>query len=172
MGGYVALDIAVRHPKRLRGLILMDTRAGADTTEAAKGREEMARRVEAEDSAEPVVAAMLPKLFSEWSRQNRADIIARMHERMLRTPARAVAGALRGMAARPDRTGDLARITVPTLVVVGADDAITPVAEAEKMARALPNAQTVIVPDAGHLSPLENPTTVDAALLKFLESLA
>jgi len=172
MGGYVALAIAVKHPKRLRGLMLMDTRAGADSFEASQGREALARRVEAEGSAEPAVSAMLPRLFSEWSRQNRADIVARVHERMLRTPARAVAGALRGMAARPDRTGDLGRIAVPTLVLVGADDALTPPSEAKAMAEAIPNARLVEIPDAGHLAPLENPTAANAAILKFLESLA
>lgn len=172
MGGYVALALAVRHPKRLRGLMLFDTRAGADTPEAARGREEAARKVEAAGSAEPVVTSLLPKLFSPVTRERRPDLIARAEARMLRTPARAVAGALRGMAARPDRTGDLGRISVPTLVMVGADDALTPPAESRIMAEAIPNAELVEIPDAGHLAPLENPEPVNAAILRFLGSLA
>jgi 3-oxoadipate enol-lactonase len=171
MGGYVAFSLVLRYPDRFRALMLMDTRAGADTPEAARGREEMARRVEETGTAEPVVDAMLPKLFSEISRQRRADVVARTREQMLRTPARAVAGALRGMASRPDRTADLPRITLPTLVMVGADDILTPPAEAQKLAQGIPNARLIEIPDSGHLSPLENPAPANAAMLEFLESL-
>jgi 3-oxoadipate enol-lactonase len=172
MGGYVAMALAVRHPKRLRGLMLFDTKAGADTPEAAQAREELARKVEAAGTAEPAVAAMLPRLFSPTTRARRPDLIARTQEQMLKTPARGVAGALRGMAVRPDRTADLGRISVPTLVVVGADDVITPPSEAHKMAQALPNVQLLEVPEAGHLSPLENPGAVNEAILQFLATLA
>ncbi|HEV3165152.1 MAG TPA: alpha/beta fold hydrolase [Isosphaeraceae bacterium] len=172
MGGYVALALAVRHPKRLRGLMLLDTKATADTPEAARGREELAQKVEALGSAEPVVKAMVPKLFSQATRLNRPELIARLEERMLRTPARGVAGALRGMAVRPDRTGELSRISVPTLVIVGSEDVITPPTEARAMAQALPNAELVEIPDAGHLAPLENPAPANAAMLAFLEALA
>jgi pimeloyl-ACP methyl ester carboxylesterase len=90
---------------------------------------------------------------------------------MEETPARALAGALRGMAARPDRTSDLAGIKVPTLVLVGADDTVTPPDEARAMAEAIPGAQLEIIPDAGHLAPLENPAASNAAILRFLSTL-
>jgi pimeloyl-ACP methyl ester carboxylesterase len=90
---------------------------------------------------------------------------------MERNPARGVAGALRAMAQRPDRTTELATITVPTLVLVGAHDAITPPEESRKMAAALPRGQLVIIPDAGHLAPLENPEPANEAILGFLSSL-
>jgi 3-oxoadipate enol-lactonase len=172
MGGYVALSIAVRYPKRIRGLILMNTRAGADTPETARVREDLAREVEASGSAEPVVGTMLPKLFGAATRANRAEVIARVGERMKGASARGVAGALRGMASRPDRTADLARIGVPALVLAGADDQLIPIDESRRMAEALPNAQLAVVPDAGHLAPLENPEASNEALLRFLDSLA
>jgi pimeloyl-ACP methyl ester carboxylesterase len=87
---------------------------------------------------------------------------------MEKTSPRGVVGALRGMAARPDRTADLARITVPTLVMVGADDVITPPDEARKMAEALPRAKLVVIPNAGHVSPFENPDAANEAILQFL----
>jgi pimeloyl-ACP methyl ester carboxylesterase len=172
MGGYVALALAHRHPHRLRGLMLIDTRASADTPQAALGREELAQRVLAADSAEPAVEAMLPRLFGETTRLNRPEVIAQMRERMLRTPARAVAGALRGMAARLDRTAELGRIAVPTLVMVGAEDVLTPPSEAKAMADAIPNARYVEIPGAGHLAPLENPSVANGAMFAFLESLS
>lgn len=172
MGGYVALSLAVRYPKRLRALMLMDTRATADTPEAAAGREAAAREVEATGSVEGVVSSYLPRLFGPVARERRADAVAEVADVMRRTSPLAVAGALRGMATRADRTGDLGRITVPTLVLVGADDAVIPPAEARALASRLPHAQLVEVPEAGHLAPLENPAAANAAILKFLESLA
>jgi len=171
MGGYVALALMARHPERVRALMLMDTRASADTPEAAGTREGLARRVEADGNAGVVVDGMLPKLFSEFTRLNRPLVVESMRGVMERTTARAMIGALRGMAARPDRTAELARITVPTLVLVGADDVVTPPAEVRRMAEALPNAQIAVIPNAGHLAPLENPGDANEAILQFLGGL-
>lgn len=88
-----------------------------------------------------------------------------------RTAPIGVAGALRGMAIRPDRRGDLAKIAVPTLVIVGADDTITPPAEAQAMAEAIPNARLEVIPDAAHMAPYENHAAANAAILQFLQSL-
>lgn len=171
MGGYVALSIAARYPERLRALMLMDTKATADTPDAARVREDLAREVERGNSVQPVVQAMLPRLFAPGNRTRRADRLTRLGEQMMRTPALGVIGALRGLALRPDRTADLARITCPTLALVGAEDAITPPADMKAIASKVPNARYVEVPEAGHLAPLENPTAVDAAILDFLKSL-
>ena len=171
MGGYVALSIAARHPERLKGLILMNTRASADTPEAARVREELAGQVEASGNAEPVVAAMLPKLFSRSTFEKQPALVARMHDRMARTPARAVAGTLRGLADRPDRTSDLAKIAVPTLILAGSDDRLIPFEESQAMARLVPGSTLVTIPDAGHLAPLENHEATDSAILGFLRSL-
>ncbi len=172
MGGYVALSIATRFPGRIRALMLMDTRAGADSADTARVREDLAREVEQSGDVAPVVSSMLPKLFSPATRKNRPELIARINERMSKTPALGIVGTLRGLAVRPDRTTDLGRITVPTLVLVGNDDQITPPGEAQAMARVLPNATLVEIPDAGHLAPLENPAASNAAILKFLDGLA
>jgi 3-oxoadipate enol-lactonase len=168
MGGYVALSLIARYPARIRALMLMDTRAGADTPETAKARHDMAALVEHDESAEPVVTTMLPKLFSSTTRQNRPEIVARVGEQMSRTSPRGVAGTLRGLAIRPDRTADLGRIRVPTLVIAGQDDALIPIDESRRMASAIAAAQILEVPNAGHLAPLEQPETVNDALLRFL----
>jgi pimeloyl-ACP methyl ester carboxylesterase len=168
LGGYVALALALRYPDRVRGLMLIDTRAGADTPEAARGREEMARLVDTSGKVGHVIDGMLPRLFSDATRLRRPELIGPVREAMEKTSAHAVAATLRGMAARPDRTAELARITVPALVLVGADDAIAPPEEARKMAAALPDAELVIIPDAGHLAPLENPRPCNEAILGFL----
>jgi pimeloyl-ACP methyl ester carboxylesterase len=168
MGGYVALSAALRYPDRFRGLILVNTRAGADAPEAARIRQALAAQVEATGETGAVVEAMLPKLFSSLTRARHPEVIARLHDVMVRTRALAVAGALRGMAIRPDRTVDLPRLTMPALVLAGADDVITPPAEAEAMARGLPNARLEIIPEAGHVAPAENFAACDRAILEFL----
>jgi pimeloyl-ACP methyl ester carboxylesterase len=90
---------------------------------------------------------------------------------MERTTPRGIAGALRGMAIRPDRRGDLAKITVPTLVLVGLEDLITPPADAKALADAIPAARLEMIPDAAHIAPYENPSVANDVILRFLESL-
>src|SRR5262249_41404790 len=97
--------------------------------------------------------------------------IDQLHARMVKAHRRAVAGALRGMAARPDRSGELGKIAVPTLVLVGEDDAITPPAEAKAMAGAIPDARLEVIPEAGHMAPVETPGATNRALLTFLNGL-
>jgi pimeloyl-ACP methyl ester carboxylesterase len=171
MGGYVTLSIAARYPERVKALMLMNTRASADTPEAAKARIELAERVEATGQTEEVVAAMLPKLFSKNTFEHHPSLIARTHHQMARTPARTVAGTLRGLASRPDRTEFLSSIQVPTLVVAGMDDVIVPLKEAEGMASRISGSKLVVIPNAGHMAPLENHEATDRAILEFLESL-
>jgi len=171
MGGYVALSLITRYPERFRALMLMDTRAGADSTGTALAREEQAKLVEKTNSVEPVVSSLPPKLFSPISLSRRLDQVELTVEMMEQTTPRGVAGALRGMAKRPDRTSELGQIQVPTLILVGADDQVTPPSEAEAMARAIPNAQLVIIPEAGHLAPMENASACNEAILRFLSNL-
>jgi pimeloyl-ACP methyl ester carboxylesterase len=172
MGGYIALSAALRYPSRFRGLMLIATRSGADSPEAARNREALASRVEASGQTNVVVEGMLPRLFSAVTRERKPDVISRLHDVMARTNRRAIAGALRGMAVRPDRTGDLPRLNMPTLVIAGADDVIIPSTEAQAMARALPDATLEIVPDTGHVVPAENPTECNRAILDFLNRLS
>ena len=171
MGGYVALSIAERYPGRIRALMLMNTRATADTPEAARLRLEMAAEVERTGDVEPVVASMIPRLFAQSTFRAHPERVGRLHDRMSRMTPRAVAGTLRGMAARPDRMALLSRIAVPALVIAGAEDQVIPVEETEGMAAALPQARLVTIPDAGHVAPIENHEAVDAALLDFLQTL-
>jgi 3-oxoadipate enol-lactonase len=172
MGGYVALSIVVRQAARVRALMLVDTRAGTDTPEGAKTRQELAARIEAEGTTAHVVDAMVPRLFSSATQRERPEVIAATRRVMERTPAKAIAGTLRGLAARPDRRGDLARIRVPTLVLVGEEDVIAPPAESESMAAAIAGSRLERVQDAGHMAPLEKPGACNAVIRSFLDAIA
>jgi pimeloyl-ACP methyl ester carboxylesterase len=171
MGGYVALSLAVRYPARFRGLMLMDTRAGADSPDSAQKREEMAGVVLDADHVGPLVESMIPRLFAKTTLELRPERVASLREVMERTSPRGIAGALRGMACRPDRRGDLPNIAVPTLVLVGEEDVITPPIEAQALADAIPGSRLEIVPDSGHMAPYENPAVTNPVILRFLEGL-
>ncbi|WP_165224601.1 alpha/beta fold hydrolase [Aquisphaera insulae] len=171
MGGYVALSLVLRYPERVCGLMLMDTRAAADTPETARGREETARTVLHEGDGHSMIETMIPRLFSKSTREKLPHKVGAMLAVMERTSSQGIAGALRGMAVRPDRRDDLSKITVPTLVLVGEDDAVSPVDEAREIAGRIPQARLVVIPGAGHLSPFENPTATNAAILGFLAEL-
>jgi pimeloyl-ACP methyl ester carboxylesterase len=169
MGGYAALAFVRRHPRRLAGLVLQDTRAGADTPEARANRATLAAKVLAE-GASAAAAAFLPKLLGETTHRDRPELAALLRERILATSPRGIANALHGLAARADSRETLPTIAVPTLVLVGAEDVLTPPAEAEAMAAAIPGARLGVIPGAGHLANLENPGAVNAALRAFLET--
>jgi pimeloyl-ACP methyl ester carboxylesterase len=171
MGGYVALSMVARYPHRMRGLMLLDTRAAADTADVARNREASAQAVLAAGSASPVVETLLPRLFWKTTLEQRAHRVAPMRAVMEAMSPQGIAGALRGMAIRPDRSSELAGITVPTLVLVGEHDVITPPAEARAMAQAIPKARLEVIPNAGHMAPFENQSVSNAVMLTFLRSL-
>jgi pimeloyl-ACP methyl ester carboxylesterase len=169
MGGYVALAMALNHPSRVGGLILADTRAVADTPEAAAKREETAQAVLRSGDVGPVVEGMLPRLFSQATFRERPGLVPPMKAVMEGTPPPGVVGALRGMACRPDRRDRLGEIACPVLVAVGEDDAISPRDEMKAIADALTTSRFVVIPAAGHLAPYENPEAFNSALLDFLK---
>jgi len=167
MGGYAALRLVERHPELLRGLVLANTKAEADTPEAAEGRRQTAQRVLSEGST-VLRETLLPKLVYAPSPALRSQLEAALAE----APPEAVSAALRGMAIRPDSRRLLADITVPTLVIGAEHDPLTPPALAASLAEAIPGAALAVIPGAGHLSNLEAPEAFNAALHSFLQGLA
>lgn len=167
MGGYVALRLLERAADRIAALVLCDTRAGADPPEAAQKRLEAADRAEREGTGW-IPEAMLPNLVAASASDGVKDTVRAL---ISRASAPGVAGAQRAMAARPDSKPLLAGVRVPTLVLVGSEDALTPIGESVAMANAIPGARLEIIPNAGHLSNLERPEAFNRALLGFLRDL-
>ena len=118
-----------------------------------------------------MIETMVPRLFSKTMREKHPQRVEAMLAVMEGTSPKGIAGALQGMAIRPDRQSDLKRITVPTLVLVGEDDVISPPAEAREIAGSIPHARLEIIPAAGHLAPYENPTAANDAIVRFLHHL-
>ena len=167
MGGYVALSFVRRHADRLGGLLLLGTKAGADSEQAWADRRAMAERVLAEGTGF-LPEAMLPRVLGKTSLEERPELVERVAALIREQDPRAVAGAQRGMAARRDSADVLAGIAVPTLVITGEEDAITGPELGRELAAAIPDARFLLVERAGHLSNLERPEVVNEALLDFL----
>jgi 3-oxoadipate enol-lactonase len=167
MGGYIAWQFWQKYAERLAALVVCDTRAVADTPEARAGRAELATRVLAK-GPQAAADAMLPKLFGPESQRDRPEAIAATREVILRNPAGGIAAALDGMAKRPDVAGMLNGIAVPTLVIVGEHDSISPPAEMRGIADRIPGAEFALIKRAGHMSPVENSLEFNAALRRFL----
>ena len=168
MGGYVAFAL-LRHASRyVRGLILADTKAQADTPEGVEGRKRMIALVGAK-GATAVAEEMLPKLLGETTRRTRSAVVEQVGSLAMSSSAEAIAGALRVLMTRPDSTPQLASIHVPTLIVVGDEDTVTPPSAAAEMHRAIAGSELVTIPETGHLANLEQPDAFDAAMANFLD---
>ncbi len=167
MGGYVAWQFWRRHASRLAGLILCDTRAGVDSPQAAEDRRRNAQRVLTEGLGF-LADLMMPRLFAADAQP---EIVAATRAVIERTPGRGAAAGLLAMADRSDFVPLLPEVRIPSLVVCGERDVLTPAEEMRTMASAMPDARFVEVPSAGHMAPLESPGMVNAAIREFIRGL-
>ena len=167
MGGYAAFAV-LRHAARyVQGLILADTRAEADTPEGLDARRKMLDLVQSKGPA-AVAEEMIPKLLGETTQRSRAEVIDQVRSLVLSNSSEAIAGSVRALMSRPDSTPLLPTIHVPTLILVGAEDTVTPPALSEKMHNAIAGSELTVIPEAGHLTNLERPNLFNAALARFL----
>jgi 3-oxoadipate enol-lactonase len=175
MGGYVAQHVAARHPHRVRGLILCDTKLEADTPEARDGRAVLAEKV-GRVGTSILADAMLSKLLAASaearSAPRRPAIEERLRQLIAGQPVPTVQASLMAMAGRPDMTDAMRRTHLPTLLVVGAEDSFTPPETMQRMESIIPRSRLLIVPRAGHLVPVESPDLFNAAVLEFLREVA
>jgi pimeloyl-ACP methyl ester carboxylesterase len=174
MGGYVALALWRRYPERVRGLVLCDTKASADSIEGRAGRDALITLAESQ-GADAVADKLLAGMISNRTRERQPGLEAEVRAMMARQPVAGIVGALSAMRDRPDAQATLRSITVPTLVVVGEDDLLTPPRDAHDMLNALPpsaEGALVLVEGSGHLTSIERPAAVTHALADFLAMLA
>ncbi|WP_372593032.1 alpha/beta fold hydrolase [Actinotalea sp.] len=167
MGGYVAMALVERHPELVAGLALLDTKATADAEQARARRLEIAGTVEIEDTIEAVLG-MRSALLAPAHRTGRPDLVERLEAWIRDQGPDGVAWAQRAMAARPDRSAVLAAFDGPSVVVVGEFDELSPPEVAREMVGLLSDAELVVVPAAGHMTTIENPEPVAAALTGLL----
>jgi pimeloyl-ACP methyl ester carboxylesterase len=168
MGGYVLMELLRQRPGLALSLALIDTRSGADAEEGRATRLQTAQRLRAggEEARRQFEEAMIERLLGATTRSKRPAVADKVRAMMARAGTEGLACALEAMAARPDSAADLARFDRPALVVAGAEDALIPAEEARRMAEAMRQAELLIVPEAGHLPPLERPEALAAPLAR------
>ncbi len=173
MGGYVAMAMWRRHADRIRGLVLCDTRATTDTDAGRVARNELIALAQSA-GADAVSERQLPGMVGYTTRETRPVVESRLRAMMSRQPVGGIVGALEALRDRPDSRSTLSSISVPTLVVVGEEDTITPVRDARAMMELLPAAakpRLECIAGAGHLSCLERPAAVNFVIAEFLASM-
>jgi 3-oxoadipate enol-lactonase len=170
MGGYIAFALLRLAPDRIDALILADTRPQADSPDGRKGRQAMLEMLRTKGVG-AVADDMLPKLLGETTRRERPSVVAHVRAMIEATAPEAIDAGIQALMARPDSTPDLARVSGPTLVIVGDEDGITPPADAVAMHAAIAGARLAQLSRAGHLSNLETPDEFTKALSGFLATL-
>jgi pimeloyl-ACP methyl ester carboxylesterase len=172
MGGYVTMAFARKYAEVIRGVILADTRAEPDDAEARASRDAAIARVSGGD-LDGFVDALLERLVSPATRAERPAVVDQVRKMMVAAKPTSVASALRALGARPDATPALAAVSVPVLVLVGEDDALTPPSAAKALIAAMPETRTqlVVIPKAGHLPNLEQPDAFRKAVTSFVATL-
>ena len=169
MGGYVAFAFLRQYPERVSALVLADTRAAADTTQVFERRTDQQDQV-ARIGTTALIEVLLAGLLSDHTRATRLELVEQVR-RLMANPAAGYIGALEAMKHRTDSTEQLAAITVPTLLIVGEDDALSPPDVARGMQQRIPGSELAVLPRAGHLSNLEAAEEFNAAVADFLSRL-
>ena len=170
MGGYVAFSLWRRHRSLVRGLVLADTRAGADSDETRSKRLALIDVARTRGSG-AVADGQITGMIGKTTRAKRPAMIDEVHRMLESASVEGIVGALEAMMARADSTATLATIDVPTLVVVGDEDVLTPPSEAEILRDAIRNSRFEVIEQAGHVSNLERPAAFNHVLSEFLASL-
>lgn len=170
MGGYVTLRAVERNPERVSALVLCDTRAEADSNEAKVKRAAGVRTVK-EKGVPAFAEGFLKAIFAPETFSKNPEAVSKIKKAIEANSAEGIAGTLISLAARTDTTAALPNIKVPTLILVGAKDAITPLAASEALHKGIPGSQMEIIPGAAHMSNLENPAAFQKALTTFLKTL-
>ena len=167
MGGYVALRLAAGHPGRLAGLVVVASRAGADSPEGRLRRDAAIERIRRGEAA-AFLDEFVPNLVGPSTRQRAPRLLAELRALAGEVPDDVLAGCLAGMRDRPDSSSVLARLDVPALVIAGQEDSVVPPDEAGAIAAALPRARLAVIPQAGHTPSVERPIPTAEAILAFM----
>jgi len=170
MGGYVALSYLRRYPENVAGLILSNSKATPDSIEGKAGRDKNIALAK-EKGVAAIVDAMLPKMLSPKTFASKDELVQQVKEIMMSSTVPGIIGALEAMRDRPDSTGTLLEFSAPTLIIAGADDQLMPMAEQDIMKQAARNSTLVVVPEAGHLTPLEQPEEFNHAVREFFQAI-
>ncbi len=168
MGGYIALRAVERNPERVAGLILADTQAKADSNEAKLKRATAIRSVKA-NGVKAYADNFVKSVFAPQSFTSNGEAVEKIGRTIQSNSALGICGALLALASRTDTTGTLSGIKVPTLILVGEHDALTPPSASQEMHSMIPNSEIHLIPNAAHMSNLENSDEFNKHIMSFLD---
>ncbi|MFC5409702.1 alpha/beta fold hydrolase [Larkinella bovis] len=167
MGGYIALAFAEQHPDLVRGLVLLNSTAFADTDEKKQARQKTVESLQEKGTA-PFIEQTVPKMFGERFGQNRADEVQKYVSQFSTLPTEALIAGVKSIAARPDRVAVLQKATFPVLLIAGQQDQLVPFDKSQELFDQVPQAETVVLKNAGHLGVIESPEEVTKAIQDFI----
>lgn len=170
MGGYICFSAYRKYSDRISGLILTATRAAADSDLAKLNREQAIKTIQ-EVGPEQIIDSMLPRLLSPNNFEKRKELVDQVRTIMRTIHPQTMINDLKGLKNRPDSTDILASINKPVLIIHGQEDQIVPLEEARQMQKRIPEAELTVIPEAGHLPNLEQPTMFNQAAHRFLEKI-
>lgn len=170
MGGYIALRAIERNPDRFNALVLCDTMSSADSNEAKIRRANSIMLIKKEGVGR-FAEAFLKAVFAPQTFETKPGIIDEIRRTVLSNSALGICGGLLAMAGRTDTTEALPKISVPTLILVGENDMVTPPSAAGIMHDKIPNSKLHLIYNAGHMSNLENPILFNGHLTEFLDGI-
>jgi len=168
LGGYVLFELLKSAPNYVKGIVLVDTRATADSDEAKAGRRKMIDKISDGGSA-AIADEMTPKLLGETTKREQPNVVERVHRMIAGADPMAIKMAVTAMMNRRDMSALLNELHLPTLIIAGQEDTLIPLADMQKMQGAIRGASFETVPLAGHLPNLEQPAAFDASLQRFLQ---
>jgi len=170
MGGYIALRAIERNPDRFSALVLCDTMSAADSNEAKIKRTNSIKQIKKE-GVERYAEGFLKAVFAPQTIDTKPDIINEIRRTILSNSPLGICGALLALAGRTDTTEALSKLKIPTLILVGEHDAVTPPSAAKSMHERISNSKLHVIDNAAHMSNLENPKEFNEHLMRFLAEL-
>jgi 3-oxoadipate enol-lactonase len=168
MGGYIALNAIQKYPQRFLGLVLCDTKSDADTEQGKQKRYDSIQKIE-NDGVQSFAEGFLKNVLSEKTLNENKPLVTFLTHKILENNPEGIKAAQRMMAKRPATTDGLKKIKVPTLILVGEKDQVTPLADAESLKSKIANSRLEIIPGAAHFSNIENPEYFNAQIREFLK---
>ena len=171
MGGYILLNAIIRYPQRFDAIILSDTQCIADSFGAKEKRKKAISQIVA-GKINDFALGFIANIFSDETKKTKGDVVEKIKRTILSTRAEAVTATLSVLAERQDLCSSISQIEVPTLIICGEQDIVTPVEQAEFLHDTIPNSQLKIIENAGHMSNLEKPDEFNMHIVEFLSGIA
>lgn len=171
MGGYILLNAIIRYPQRFDAIILSDTQCIADSFEAKEKRKKAISQIVA-GKINDFALGFIANIFSDETKKTKGDVVEKIKRTILSTRAEAVTATLSVLAERQNLCSSISQIEVPTLIICGEQDIVTPVEQAEFLHDTIPNSQLKIIENAGHMSNLEKPDEFNMHIVEFLSGIA